>query len=111
MVVPCPIYGWDGCNFKLILQIFFYNILANNNSRGFAVDFDMVLSEIQVDKERHNLADKPKYESTNKSISGLWGPLGNVLVSSGNNFWGATVRVIILNVFQSLNNFKERVHI
>ena len=70
MVVPCPLYGYEGCGFNFFMQTFIYKLLPKKR-RGVEVDFDMIWSTIQVGKEKLDLIQKPKEESRNKALSGF----------------------------------------
>ena len=49
VAVTCPTYFHEGCGLKLVLHTYIYKIIPKNRS-GVEVNFDVIWSNIQVDK-------------------------------------------------------------
>ena len=51
LTMPCPLYGYEGCGFKLVMQNFICKLLPKKKRRRVEVDFDVIWSTIQVGKD------------------------------------------------------------
>ena len=62
--VPLPMYGLDGCSFKLTMQMFIYNFLFNRKRgiEGYEFYFDVIWLTVQLVIDKHTIMDNPKYE-------------------------------------------------
>ena len=112
VAVTLPWYGHEGCGFKLFMQTFIYNIPPTYQRGGTLRSTLMWYSRPFRWIRRNWISFKIRNKSqVTRHYPDFWEKLGPVLVVSRNTGWVATIRVITLNVFQSIQNLFERSHI